>query len=73
MNLRFCQYFNNSEMWPFQEIGCMFKHEKSPQNKYKHICHRKLCQYQHKVSDGKIVKNVESKNCDMEILRPLCF
>lgn len=48
-NGRFCHYFNNCQECPFQELGCMFRHELSPTCKYMSSCNRKLCQYQHKI------------------------
>ena len=29
LNVKFCHYFNNGKDCPYEEIGCMFKHEPS--------------------------------------------
>ena len=42
----FCHFYNNGKPCPFQEIGCMFRHENSGQCKTR-LCTRKLCQFQH--------------------------
>ena len=50
-------------MCPYQEVGCMFRHELSPQCKYKSTCNRKLCQYQHKdaVDENELEKELDSE------------
>ena len=40
---KFCHYFNNSKICPFQELGCMFRHESSPHCKYMSYCNKKRC------------------------------
>ena len=42
-----CHYFNNEKPCPFEEIGCMFRHEKSDKCKFNKLCKNKLCPYQH--------------------------
>ena len=54
VDAKFCHFFNNSDKCPFEELGCMFRHEISPQCKYIASCNRKLCQYQHKSGQSKV-------------------
>ena len=37
-NVRFCHYFNNDKLCPFEEIGCMFLHAKSEFCRFKKLC-----------------------------------
>jgi hypothetical protein len=42
-NLRYCHFFNNSEVCPYEENGCMFLHSVSPECKFNVNCDNKLC------------------------------
>ena len=44
---RFCHYFNNKKKCPYQDVGCKFLHEESPDCRFEHLCSRQLCQYRH--------------------------
>ena len=46
-DVKFCHYFNNKKVCPYDDIGCMFKHERSKACKFKQSCRNKLCQFQH--------------------------
>ena len=46
---KFCNYFNNEKVRPFEEIGCKFLHELSPTCKFKK-CENLMCQYRHKLT-----------------------
>ena len=46
-NARKCHYFNNQQECPFEDIGCMFLHEKSDKCIFGTNCSRNLCQFQH--------------------------
>ena len=60
-NAPFCHFYNNGKLCPFQEIGCMFRHENSGPCK-RRLCTRKLCQFQH-------YKNIEAAdNHNQEIV-----
>ena len=48
---KFCHYFNNKKYCPYEEVGCMFRHELAPFCKYK-VCYNKLCQFQHNEEKG---------------------
>ena len=50
-NVKYCHYFNNSKHCPFEEVGCMFKHEISKNCRFQKHCKNKLCQFQHDVTD----------------------
>ena len=54
--LKFCHYFNNDKLCPYQEIGCMFRHEQADQCKYEKICSNNLCQFKHKTPNNKVVE-----------------
>ena len=47
-NIKFCHYFNNEKNCPYEEVGCMFKHEQSQVCRYKDNCSNKLCQFHHR-------------------------
>ena len=65
---KFCNYFNNADKCPFQELGCMFKHEVSPQCKFKSFCNKQRCQFRHKslleevISSSNPLEETDSKN-----------
>lgn len=58
----FCHYFNNKKPCPFEEIGCMFTHEKSKLCRNDIACERILCQFRHKNFN-----HVKDKNPDSTI------
>ena len=63
-NIRRCHYFNNRKNCPFEELGCMFKHEYAPKCRYKDRCKIKYCQFQHEVKEkaNEIFENHGSLN-----------
>ena len=42
---KFCHYFNNGKFCPFEEHGCMFKHENAQFCNKKLLCRTPLCQF----------------------------
>ena len=46
-NVKFCHYFNDEKLCPYEEVGCMFQHRESERCRYNHYCKNKLCQFQH--------------------------
>ena len=44
---KFCHFFNNGKMCPFEKIGCMFLHQPSASCYFGKRCRNKLCQYKH--------------------------
>ena len=42
-----CHYFNNKEECPFEEIGCIFRHEQAKDCKFGKNCSIRLCQFKH--------------------------
>ena len=48
---KYCHFFNNKKSCPYEEIGCMFKHEPSQQCQLQQQCSNKLCQYMHDCAD----------------------
>ena len=42
-----CHFYNNKKPCPYEDIGCMFKHEKSENCRFNGVCRNKLCPYQH--------------------------
>ena len=67
---RFCHYSNNDEKCSFQELGCLFEHEMSPQCKFKSFCNKQCCQFRHNsllddvVSSSHPMKETDSKKDD---------
>ena len=45
--LQKCHYFNNNVTCPFEEMGCMFAHEKSDMCKFDETCTKNLCSCRH--------------------------
>ena len=45
--LKKCHFFNNNKYCPFEEIGCKYQHQESPQCLFKDNCRNKLCQFRH--------------------------
>ena len=44
---KFCHYFNNEKVCPFEEIGCKFLHQDSEICRYGARCQNDLCQFKH--------------------------
>ena len=51
VDIKFCHYFNNSKHCPYDEVGCMFRHDKSQECKFQKECRFKLCQYMHSCNE----------------------
>ena len=49
---KFCHYFNNDKLCPFQLIGCKFKHENSQLCVYGKRCQTYLCQHKHSIEEA---------------------
>jgi hypothetical protein len=49
-----CHYFNNNKSCHYEDLGCMFVHERSETCKFLERCTKKMCQFQHKHIDAKI-------------------
>ena len=60
---KFCHFFNNEKTCPFEEFGCAFKHEVSPECFFKSRCKNKLCQFKH--------KSVSKNSINVNTLHPL--
>ena len=60
--VKFCSYFNNHKECPYQDVGCMFRHEDSPHCRYQEKCTSKLCQFKHSLkNDNKFKCNTCNK------------
>ena len=46
-NTKSCHYYNNSKVCPYEDLGCMFKHEESANCRFERNCRFKLCQFKH--------------------------
>ena len=46
-NQKFCHFFNNNKVCPFENIGCMFRHEESSECRFQTSCNLKRCQFKH--------------------------
>ena len=64
-NAKFCHFFNNEKNCHFEEVGCMFRHEHSPQCRFQEHCANKLCQFKH---DKKAKNNENDKVSSTNIL-----
>jgi hypothetical protein len=61
---KYCHYFNNGKVCPFEELGCKFLHILSEKCKFDQLCYKKLCSYQH---SGDIDKTVMDKFMDKHV------
>ena len=65
---KYCHYFNNKKSCPYEDIGCMFKHEKSENCRFNKICRNKLCPYQHQdisVNKQNDKNGIQSVECEV--------
>ena len=46
-NVRKCHFFNNNKHCPYEEIGCMYQHQESPQCIFQERCRNRMCQFKH--------------------------
>ena len=46
-SIKFCHFYNNGKMCPFEDLGCKFRHEWSDVCRFQSRCKNKMCQYQH--------------------------
>ena len=46
-SLKYCHYFNNDLICPYEDNGCMFAHRVSPACRYNVKCVNKLCQFRY--------------------------
>ena len=67
---KFCHYFNNGKACPYDDLGCMFRHEDSNKCKHDNYCDFVLCQYKHTTNDALIeeINEHEESNDDIESL-----
>ena len=45
-NSKFCHFFNNGKVCPYEDIGCMYKHALAGKCKFS-VCENNLCQFEH--------------------------
>ena len=60
---KFCHYFNNDKVCPFEEVGCKYKHAISENCKYDKNCRFKLCQFKH-TNKNETGKDIKCEACD---------
>ena len=62
---KFCHYFNNNKNCPFEQEGCMFRHEDSSECRFNTSCKFSLCQFKHSMETQKYevlkLNNIEGK------------
>ena len=46
-SVKYCHYFNNRQICPYDENGCMFVHNVSPMCRFNENCNNTLCQFRH--------------------------
>ena len=63
---KYCHYFNNSKLCPFEVIGCKFRHENSGACTYENACRLQKCQYKHEDNLDNNPKNGCEKTDEME-------
>ena len=67
---KFCHYFNNCKVCPYEEFGCKFTHEESDECRFQGRCRNRLCQYRHCEGKQKTWKCRENNwmdgNCEFE-------
>ena len=62
-NTKYCHYFNNSKLCPYDAIGCMFRHETASWCRFQKCCN-KLCQFRHRQENLQSQKSQCGK-CDL--------
>ena len=62
-NVKFCHYFNNNKICPYDDIGCMFRHENSTKCKFVK-CLNELCQFRHEQEDNSERVKFTCNKCD---------
>ena len=65
---RWCHFFNNFKTCPFDDVGCIFKHQESPECKFDKHCNVKLCAYKHSVDEETVNKQQGSIDDDEKSL-----
>ena len=63
-----CHFYNNDKKCPYEEIGCMYKHELAGKCDLGLKCKRKLCQFQHTYCGNE----TSEKECLEELVQPNC-
>ena len=66
---KYCHYYNNDKECPFEELGCMFRHEVSKNCYFRGKCKNSLCQFTH---SEKIVVNFMNDDRSDTILEFRC-
>ena len=62
-NIKLCHYFNNMKHCPYENIGCMFKHETASWCKYQDACTNNLCQFRHNQRENMESEKFECQKC----------
>ena len=57
---KFCHFYNNQNECPYEELGCKFEHQISPDCKFKENCTFRLCQFAHRIKDEKTDDTITS-------------
>ena len=63
-NIKYCHYFNNMKVCPYDNIGCMFKHETSSWCRFQEECSNNMCQFRHKQGENKESEQFNCKKCE---------
>ena len=59
---------------PYEELGCIFKHETASTCKYRDTYKRTLCKFQHKVPENRNEQCTEECSiCDQELISDVDF
>ena len=63
--VQFCHFYNNGQICPYDEIGCIFRREESEQCRTRN-CTRKLCPNKHEAVNDDCIEDVETDSDDEE-------
>ena len=58
-----CHYYNNRKPCPYEEVGCMFKHDKSNISKFIGVCRIKLCPNQREQMNENKRQDINNHSC----------
>ena len=67
VDLKFCHYFNNNKPCPFEEVGCMFRHDESQECQFKQECRFKLCQNKHSFNENNTVEERQTDDANENV------
>ena len=64
---RFCHFYNNQKKCPYEELGCKFAHQISPDCKFRENCKNRLCQFTHNFKESRSESEVVPIDDSLEV------